>query len=62
MDSATSVVVPVSPADTAARIEPLVDYFLCPNVSRDYSFAVARFYRDFHDMSDEEVTSYLRGE
>ena len=28
-------------------------------VSRTYSFAVATFYRDFHDMKDSEVIDYM---
>jgi len=55
-----SAAVPVSPRDTAIRIKGLVDYFLCLHVSNRYPFAVATFYRDFHDMSDEEVIDYLK--
>ena len=51
--------VPVSPADTADRIRPMVDYFHCLYVSSHYPFAVAGFYHDFHDMSDAEVLRYL---
>ena len=51
--------VPVSPRDTATRISELADYFHCLHVSDRYPFAVASFYEDFHDMSDEEVIGYL---
>jgi putative phosphoribosyl transferase len=54
-----SAVVPVSPLDTASRIEPLVDYFHCLEISRSYPFAVASFYQYFHDMDDTEVIAYL---
>jgi putative phosphoribosyl transferase len=54
-----AVAVPVSPADTADRIKPLVDYFHCLYFSTHYPFAVASFYSDFHDMTDEEVLKYL---
>lgn len=57
--ASVSTAVPVSPSGTARYIEPLVDYFHCLRVSDDYPFAVASFYHDFHDMSDEEVVSYL---
>ncbi|MBU1671386.1 MAG: phosphoribosyltransferase [Actinobacteria bacterium] len=53
------VAVPVSPADTAQRIEPMVDRLLVLHLSRGYSFAVASFYRDFHDMKDSEVLDAL---
>jgi putative phosphoribosyl transferase len=51
--------VPVSPADTAERVSPMVDDFICLHVVRAYSFAVASFYRDFHDMKDSEVLDVL---
>jgi len=51
--------VPVSPADTAERVSGMVDDFICLHVVRAYSFAVASFYRDFHDMRDEEVLDVL---
>jgi len=54
-----TVAVPVSPIDTARRIEPLVDNFHCLHVSHHYPFAVAGFYQDFHDLSDEEVQRFL---
>jgi predicted phosphoribosyltransferase len=47
------------PADTADRIRPLADYFHCLYFSTHYPFAVASFYRDFHDMTDEEVLKYF---
>ncbi len=53
------VAVPVSPADTAAMIEPMVDRLLVIHVAHTMSFAVASFYRDFHDMDDSEVLGLL---
>lgn len=57
--ASVSAAVPVSPSGTARRVQPLVDHFHCLHVSNRYPFAVASFYRDFHDMSDDEVTAYL---
>ena len=54
-----AVAVPVSPEETARMIEPLVNLFLCLHRSRHYPFAVASFYRDFRDLTDEEVRGYL---
>ena len=54
-----TVAVPVSPIDTARRIEPLVDNLYCLHISHHYPFAVASFYNDFHDLSDEEVLRFL---
>ncbi len=59
--AAVIVAVPVSPENTARRIRPLVDHFHCLHVSDRYPFAVADFYLDFHDLTDEEVLAYLRG-
>lgn len=57
--ASVAVAVPVSPADTARRIEPLADRLLVIHVAHTYSFAVASFYRDFHDMEDSEVLELL---
>ena len=54
------VAVPVSPSRTASRIRPLADHFHCLHVSDRYPFAVASFYYDFHDFSDDEVIRYLK--
>ncbi|MHB8894669.1 MAG: phosphoribosyltransferase, partial [Candidatus Geothermincolia bacterium] len=49
----------VSPYDTAEQIRRMVDKLIVLRVSRTYSFAVANFYRDFHDMKDGEVLDYM---
>ena len=50
---------PVAPADSDARIESVVDEFIC--VQRPYSyFGVGQFYVDFTQTSDEEVFDLLR--
>jgi putative phosphoribosyl transferase len=54
-----AVAVPVSPADTARKVEVLADHLLVVHEARTYSFAVASFYRDFHDMEDSEVLEFL---
>jgi len=54
-----TVAVPVGPADTAEKIEPMVDRLLVLHTARTFSFAVASFYRDFHDMADDEVLEFM---
>ncbi len=54
--------VPVSPVDSLERVRPEADEVVCLVVSRAYSFAVANFYEEFPDMSDEEVVDLLRGD
>jgi putative phosphoribosyl transferase len=51
--------VPVSPADSLAAVEREFDRSYCLVVQEGGPFAVASFYRDFHDMSDEEVRRLL---
>ena len=51
--------VPVTPDRTLATVEPHFDRIECLLVQRGGSFAVASFYQDFHDLSDEEVRSQL---
>jgi putative phosphoribosyl transferase len=58
--SRITVAVPVSPRDTARRIEPMVDRLLVIHTAGSGPFAVASFYEDFHDMEDDEVLEYLR--
>lgn len=36
------------------------DDIACPIVSKSYPFAVAGFYRHWHDLDDEEVIGYLK--
>jgi putative phosphoribosyl transferase len=57
--SHVTAAVPVSPADTADLVRDMVDKLIVLHVSPTYSFAVASFYRDFHDMEDREVLEYM---
>lgn len=54
-----TVAVPVGPADTVERIRPMVDRVEVLHVAHGYSFAVASFYHDFHDMRDSEITELV---
>ena len=51
--------VPVSPADSLSRVKEEADEVVCLIAKDVYSFAVASFYQDFHDMTDEEVRAFL---
>jgi putative phosphoribosyl transferase len=48
----------VTPADSDARIEGVVDEFVCVMRPRNF-FGVGQFYVDFSQTSDEEVSSLL---
>lgn len=51
--------VPVAPADTIETLRGEADEIVCLETPEDF-FAVGQFYRDFHQISDDEVKSILR--
>ena len=52
-------VAPVCPVHTRELLENYYDGVYCLVESRDLPFAVASFYEDFHDLTDEEVLTYV---
>ncbi|MCZ7396220.1 MAG: phosphoribosyltransferase family protein [Candidatus Methanoperedens sp.] len=54
------VAVPTSSGRTVDLILPEVDELVCLNVRHGISFAVADAYRNWYDLSDEEVISIIR--
>jgi len=50
---------PVASAQAASRLENSVDELVCPYILEDF-YAVGEFYEDFSQVSDDEVSSYLR--
>ncbi len=54
------VAVPVSSSSAYNLVKPLVDELICLYRKPYGDFAVASYYGDFHDMSDEEVLGYLK--
>ncbi len=53
------VAVPVCPKDSPKRFKGYADEFVCYHPSGEMSFAVGMFYRDFHQLSDEEAKDYI---
>jgi predicted phosphoribosyltransferase len=51
--------VPVAPADTAVRVREHCDELVCLDTP-DGFYSVGQFYRDFAQVSDEEVVAALR--
>jgi putative phosphoribosyl transferase len=51
--------VPVAPLDTFNRLRPEVDALVCLDTPRDF-VAIGYFYRDFHQVSDEQVIATLK--
>jgi len=50
--------VPVAPPDTAARVRQSCDELVCLETPESF-YAVGQFYRDFSQVSDEEVVAAL---
>jgi len=55
----TVVAVPAAPLGTLERLTGRCDLLVCLYAQRPGPFAVASYYRDFHDLSDDEVRSLL---
>jgi len=51
--------VPVAPARTIERLRAEADEVVCLSTPEDF-FAIGQFYKDFHQISDDEVLSWLR--
>ncbi len=54
------VAVPVASISAAKEVKPKADEFICLIISPEPVFAVASFYESFPDLTDDEVTSYLK--
>lgn len=54
-----TLAVPVAPADSLRSIARHVDHAYCLMLQAAPPFAVASFYRDFHDLRDDEVVTLL---
>lgn len=57
--SSITLAVPVAPADTLRSIARHFDDAYCLMLQAAPPFAVASFYRDFHDLDDAEVVALL---
>jgi putative phosphoribosyl transferase len=49
------IAVPTGSHKTVKKISPFVDVLYCLNIREDYPYAVAEAYRNWYDVSDEEV-------
>ena len=55
------VAVPVASGSAYDLVKRIVDELVCLVLARTYGFAVASFYRRWHDLTDEEVNKHLEG-
>ncbi len=53
------IAVPVCPKDSEPRFREVAEKFICLHHASEFTFAVGMFYRDFHQLSDDEVLSYI---
>lgn len=51
---------PVAPSDTLERLRPLADEVVCLETPENF-YAIGQFYKDFPQVSDDEVMAFLRG-
>lgn len=58
--AALTVAIPCSPSDSLTRLAAEVNDVWCIASQEGHPFAVASFYRDFHDLADAEVLAALR--
>lgn len=56
-----SIAIPCSAADSLAKLSDAADAVWCLAAQSAHPFAVASFYRDFHDLDDAEVLAALQG-
>ncbi|MFB3763789.1 MAG: phosphoribosyltransferase [Methanotrichaceae archaeon] len=54
------VAVPTASLNTIELLSDYVDMIFCPNIRSGYSFAVADAYRNWYDLSREEVVDMLK--
>ncbi len=54
------IAVPTGSQRTVKKISPLVDVLYCLNIREGFPYAVAEAYRNWHDLSDEEVLKLIR--
>jgi predicted phosphoribosyltransferase len=53
------VAVPVSPPETANRLRELADELICLHIPQDF-YGVGQFYKNFAQVTDEEVIQHLK--
>ncbi|KPV62361.1 MAG: orotate phosphoribosyltransferase-like protein [Candidatus Bathyarchaeota archaeon BA1] len=56
----TIVGVPTSSLSAVKLLEPHVDKIICLNIREEFIYAVADAYKSWHDLSDDEVWSFLK--
>jgi predicted phosphoribosyltransferase len=55
------IAVPVASAPAARLVENAADNLICLAISSEVPFAVADFYVNWRDLTDEDIEEYLRG-
>jgi predicted phosphoribosyltransferase len=54
------IAVPTGSYKTVRRVAPFVDFLYCLNIREHFPYAVAEAYRNWYDVSDEEVLRIIR--
>ena len=58
---AVTLAVPTGSADTIKSLLPEADIICCLNIRESYPYAVAAAYRNWYDLTDEDVLALLTG-
>ena len=58
--SKTVIAAPTGSQRSVKKLSSLVDILYCLNIREGYPFAVADAYRDWYDVSDEEVLRTMK--
>jgi predicted phosphoribosyltransferase len=53
------VAVPVCPGDSAGRFKDCAEEFICYHKGTEFHFAVGMYYRNFKQLTDDEVLEYI---
>jgi putative phosphoribosyl transferase len=54
------IAIPTGSHKTVRKISPFADVLCCLNIREDYPYAVAEAYRNWYDVSDEEVLRIMK--
>lgn len=54
------IAIPTGSHKTIKKISPFADVLFCLNIRENYPYSVAEAYRNWHDVSDEEVLKIMK--
>ncbi|OGI17242.1 MAG: hypothetical protein A2287_09360 [Candidatus Melainabacteria bacterium RIFOXYA12_FULL_32_12] len=58
--NSVTAAIPVSSGSAYEKFSRLTDHVICPLIERTYFFAVGNYYREWYDLTEEEIKSILK--